>query len=304
MAGPQVSIIIPFINEYDFLREAMQSVMEQELADFELIVVGNAPIPPALGQIEIKGGNIQILHEPNSGSAFARNTGLKAATGIWIQFLDVDDLLLPGKIRRQMETPDADVVVSPHVYRFLNGRQEKSKWLAEDVWVGLLNSGLGSTSSMLWKRDALNAIGGWNTNFQSHQEYELLFRMLQAGKKIKLLDRADTIVRERRSGAITQTSKPIRNIEGVNLRELMWNYIVAQGLITPARENAFLQYLFRQLRGLFRIDRFLALEKYREHFHQKKFIPADIHIPGYTYMYRVLNFKWTETIISWWTNKR
>src|SRR4029079_17979064 len=179
----RVSIIIPYIDEHDYLLEALASAAGQSDVETEIIIVCNAPfISNDYNPIPAEYQNVVFLHEPMAGSAQARNKGLHHASGDWVQFLDVDDLLLPGKIHHQMVDPNADAVVSPHTYLYLDGKRENSKWLPEDVWCGLLNSGLGSTSSMLCKRQAVMEVGGWNVEYHSHQEYELLFRMAESGK--------------------------------------------------------------------------------------------------------------------------
>ena len=176
-----VSIIIPYIDEHNYLSEALASAVEQQGIEKEIIVVCNAKTEPSENQV-IPGEfvDIKFVHEPTAGSAYARNAGLHHAKGEWIQYLDVDDLISSEKIKHQINSGDADVVVSPHSFLFLNGKKENSKWLPVDTWCGFLNSGLGSTSSMLWKRQALLDVGGWNTDYQSHQEYELLFRLAVA----------------------------------------------------------------------------------------------------------------------------
>jgi glycosyltransferase involved in cell wall biosynthesis len=296
-----ISVVIPFIDEYAYLEEALTSVLEQQDVDLECIVVCNASEPwdgegisPGLLQ------QIVVLHEPRRGSAYARNAGLQLARGEWVQFLDADDLLLPDKLRLQSEQAIGDVVVSPHIFRFLDRKEEVSKWLSEDLWVGLLNSGLGSTSSMLWRRQAIVEAGGWNTAFQSHQEYELLFRLMASGKKIIPLAQRNTIVRQRAQGSITANTRKIRVPEGISLREQMRQYLKDHGLETPERYEAFRQYLFRQLRGLYRQDRLRALQLYAQYFPKRDFVPEAIHVPGYHILYRLLGFRWTEQLICWW----
>jgi glycosyltransferase involved in cell wall biosynthesis len=294
---PYISIIIPFIDEYHFLREAVQSVHAQELSDIELIIVRNHPDPPDTSQIPASSLSVKWLHAPESGSAHARNAGLHAASGYWIQFLDVDDILFDSKIRQQSAQQHADVVVSPHIFQFVTGKKVRSKWLPEDHWVGLLNSGLGSTSSMLWKRDTVLEAGGWNTDLQSHQEYELLFRFMSSGRKLHALERYDTLVRQRLSGSITQTSRSVRNQEGIQVREKMWGYLVTNAMVTPEREDAFLQYVFRQLRGIYRANAAAAVEKYTSIFKGKKFRPKGLHLPGYSVLYAIFGFALTERIM-------
>lgn len=295
-----VSIIIPYIDEHNYLAEAIASAAGQLEVEKEIIVVCNATtIPDGYHPIPEGYEELLFVHEPQPGSAYARNAGLKHAKGEWVQFLDVDDLLHPDKIFHQIQHTTADVVVSPHTYLFLDGRKENSKWLPEDLWVGLLNSGLGSTSSMLWRREALVDAGGWSTDYQSHQEYELLFRLVSAGERIEPNDHCETIVRQRKSGSITTQTKTIRVKEGIRLRELMWNYLKSTGQETPERFDAFRQYLFRQLRGLFRQDKMEAMRLYEKYFSKVPFVPREMHVPGYGILYRIFGFKRTEEIIQW-----
>ncbi len=294
-----VSIIIPYIDEHDYLAEALANAAGQLDVETEIIVVCNAPsLARGYAPLPEDIANVQFVHEPTPGSAYARNAGLKQAKGEWVQFLDVDDLLQPDKIFHQLSHAKGDVIVSPHTYLFLNGRKENSKWLPDDIWCGLLNSGLGSTSSMLWKREALIEVEGWNTAYQSHQEYELLFRLATRGNRIVCDDHCETIVRQRKSGSITSTTKTVRIREGIELRETMWNHLVSAGENNAERYEAFRQYIFRQLRGLYRQDKTEALALFGKYFSTPPFVPKEIHIPGYAMLYRVFGFKGTESMIQ------
>lgn len=300
-----VSIIIPYVDETEYLAEALASAAGQQGVDTEIILVCNAlHFDPTGTAISDTGVSYTLLHEPQRGSAYARNAGLRVARGEWIQYLDVDDLLHPEKIRHQLiHAGAADVVVSPHTYLYLNGKTENSKWLPEDTWSGMLNSGVGSTSSMLWRRQALTETGGWNTAYASHQEYELLFRLAAAGKKILPNDHCETIVRQRKAGSITLGTRAVRAREGIQLRTAMWQYLEDHQQETPERFEAFRQYIFRSLRGLYRQDPEEALRIYGQFFKDTPFIPKDIHVPGYGMLYRLLGFKVTEKLIYWKNRK-
>lgn len=292
-----VSIIITYVNETGYLKEALQSALEQELDDFEVIVVCNdrnehAPLHLSLKNEE----KVTWMHEPVRGSAFARNFGLHQSNGEWVQFLDVDDMLLPQKIAHQLKYATDGAVVSPHLYKRLDGSVEASKWLPEDIWSGILGSGLGSTSSMLWNKKALTEAGGWSTAYQSHQEYELLFRLFSSGKQIIPVDEKETIVRERSSGSITLGTKQVRAEEGIRLRQAIWNYLMEHSLDTPPRKTAFLQYIFRQLRSLFRRQPEEAKKIFNQYFKKEKFTPEKNGILFYHLLYRFLGFWSTERV--------
>lgn len=294
-----VSIIIPYVDEYDYLVEAIASAVVQQGVDKEIIVVCNSS-SDSKGYLPVleQHPDIICLHEPHRGSPYARNAGLRQAKGEWIQFLDVDDLLPPEKIKYQLAVGQGDVIVSPHTFLYLNGKQGKSKWLPTDMWCGLLNSGLGSTSSMLWRRDALLDVGGWNAAYKSHQEYELLFRLAAAGREIVPYGGAETVVRQRQTGSITIMTQSARVSEGIRLREDMWTHLCMQGEDTPERFEAFRQYIFRQLRALYRQDIQKAEFIFEKYFLTIPFTPKDIHVPGYRWLYEMFGFQKTEALIQ------
>lgn len=295
-----VTIVIPFYDEIDYLEEAVQSVVDQDLNTFEILAVCNQEKLP--GPLENRAPIInypflRYLFEPKRGSAHARNLGLKEAKGTWVQFLDVDDILLPDKIKHQMVQADADVVVSPHVFAFLNGKKVPSAWAPKDIWSALLASELGSTSSMLWKKNTLLQLGGWNTAYYSNQEYELLFRILKAGYSVAAEDTILTMVRERASGSITKTTRH-RPLAGIQLREEIWQYLISQGLNTPMRFHSFQKFTFKNLRALYITDAKKALEIHARFFSDSRFKPEIKAIPFYKTMYRLLGFGRTEKFIQ------
>lgn len=295
----RVSIIITYIDEIDYLKDAIQSALNQDITEKEIIVVCNKESSSFPVELDFYKERIAWIVEPVKGSAYARNAGLSQAKGEWIQFLDVDDLLLPGKIIHQLNNTTGDVIVSPHVFQFLNAKREQSKWIPDDTWIGLLNSGLGSTSSMLWRRKAVSSSNGWSKEYSSHQEYELLFRMAAAGNKIVPSTKYETIVRARTTGSITQSSKNVRAKEGIKLREEMWSYLGKNAMQTSERKKAFLSYIFKQLRGVYRIDQPEAIRLYTQYFKNESFKPADITLPMYKELYQLLGFRNTEKLF--WT---
>ena len=103
MSAPLVSIVIPCYNAARWLAGALDSALAQTWPATEIIVVndGSSDASPAIArQFESRG--VRVLDQRNRGAAAARNAGLRAAGGRFIQFLDADDLLAPDKVERQM----------------------------------------------------------------------------------------------------------------------------------------------------------------------------------------------------------
>jgi len=101
---PLVSIIIPCHNAAAWLEASLQSALSQEGAELDIIVVDDGSTD---GSAQLarrhECATLRVLCQENRGAAAARNHGLREARGEFIQFLDADDLLLPGKIARQLE---------------------------------------------------------------------------------------------------------------------------------------------------------------------------------------------------------
>ena len=99
MSLPAISVIIPCYRCADTLRRAVDSVLAGAPAHLQLLLVddGSPDATPALcDELAAGGERITALHRENGGASAARNTGLAAAAGEWILFLDADDQLLPG----------------------------------------------------------------------------------------------------------------------------------------------------------------------------------------------------------------
>ncbi|MEV0177326.1 bifunctional glycosyltransferase family 2 protein/CDP-glycerol:glycerophosphate glycerophosphotransferase [Streptomyces sp. NPDC050803] len=119
---PRFSIIVPSHGVAGRLSLALDSVLAQSFGDFELIPVCDAPDAPAAdvvaGYAE-RDSRVSPVHSPPSdGPAGARNTGMRAATGTYVLFLDGDDRLVPGALAaldaRLAETGDVDVLHFEH----------------------------------------------------------------------------------------------------------------------------------------------------------------------------------------------
>lgn len=118
---PRISVILPVHNRADVLARAIQSVLDQSLAAFELIVVddgstdGSAGVARSFGDERIK---VIELGENRGGNA-ARNAGVQAATAPLIAFLDSDDTYLPEKLERVVgefdHRPDLELLVDSFV---------------------------------------------------------------------------------------------------------------------------------------------------------------------------------------------
>ena len=131
-SSPEISVIIPSYNAVESTISSIQSVLSQTFTDFEIVVVDDASdedIRPTIDKLADP--RIQsIRHATNKGASAARNTGIKAAKGQYVAFLDSDDVWLPHKLSEQhsyMEEvisrkPDVKASCTSFLIKRLNGR--------------------------------------------------------------------------------------------------------------------------------------------------------------------------------------
>ena len=112
-----VSIIVPLYNKGPYIEETVTSVRQQSIVDFELLIVDNGSTdsgPDVVRQLQHRDRRIVLLNSPRQGPGAARNFGLDAAVGDWIQFLDADDLLETDHLLKLLtaaaNSPQAEIV--------------------------------------------------------------------------------------------------------------------------------------------------------------------------------------------------
>ncbi len=127
-----VSVIIPTHNDAYFLDEAIASVRRAcQNAQLEILIINDGSTSSgslkALSKIESSNHDVRVIHQDGEGLAAARNAGLDAACGDYIQFLDADDLLSAGKIDSQMTVLDS-MGAGATVCSFVYANSDISSW--------------------------------------------------------------------------------------------------------------------------------------------------------------------------------
>ena len=102
-----VSIIIPTYNRWSYLQMTIDSVLAQTYPHIEIIVVDDGSTDLTAEGLNRYGSRIRVIHQANQGGTAARNTGINAATGDYLTFLDHDDLMFPTKLERQIALLEA-----------------------------------------------------------------------------------------------------------------------------------------------------------------------------------------------------
>jgi glycosyltransferase involved in cell wall biosynthesis len=194
-----VSVIIPTFNSQQFISEAIDSVIAQQYPSIEIIVVddGSTDNTVAVARQKLQGDvqRHQILElGANKGPSAARNAGLRAANGSWVQFLDSDDVLMPRKFRRQMEIcatapPDVAAVYSPWNWGFLESGQIEwlgplmTPFISGKAAIMCLAGGCRPLlGACLIRRTILDQVGGFDEELRFWECEEVCVRLSSVGR--------------------------------------------------------------------------------------------------------------------------
>ena len=252
-----IDVVIPMFNADRWVSSTLESLLSQEAVLGKVIVVDNNSSDNSVGAVEQWASNhphisLTIKKETTPGACAARNKGLQSVETEWVQFLDADDILLPGKMAHQAALTAATDIVYGEFWFEREGLRKKG-WAMEDrVDVALAHGRLGQTSSNLFKTAAVLDVEGWDEDLPSAQEYDLMFRLRQKGKCFQKSSDRLTVVRLFPEGRISTGNESRRRLQSFNLRLRMVSWMLSDS--GPALGNGAQQ---RILNALFNVTRWL-----------------------------------------------
>ena len=181
-----VSVIVPTYNRAGVLREAIESVRDQECQDWELIVCddGSTDDSDQVVADYRDDPRIRYFRQENRGQAVARNLGISHAQGDFIGFLDSDNRWLPHKLAVQVPYlevhPEVDVLYGDIERIDGAGRTWPSpvrRRYSGVVWKDLLIDNFVTFNTALVRADKLRAIGGMDETVRRGDDYDLWLRL-------------------------------------------------------------------------------------------------------------------------------
>ena len=184
MSHPSVSVVIPTYNRSEFLRESVGSVLAQTFCDLELIVVDDGSSDDTYEVISsFSDPRIHYEYQENCGVSSARNLGVSRSCTPYLAFLDSDDVWLPDKLERQLsffgERTDISICQTEEVWvrngHRVNPKQKHAKhsgWIFEDC----LPLCIVSPSAVMFRREAFDALAGFDESFPACEDYDLWLR--------------------------------------------------------------------------------------------------------------------------------
>ncbi|MEZ5061019.1 MAG: glycosyltransferase family A protein [Solirubrobacterales bacterium] len=231
-AAPRHSVIVPAYNGQRTIRTTIQSVLAQTVSDLELIVIDDGSVdatPDIVAEYTAAETRVQLIRQPNGGTAAARNRGLAAARGTFVSILDNDDAWLPWHLERTA----AALEVRPNVglgyadawiFNDATGRVNRRTSLSfypdraapdadvESFLAALLVKNFIIASSTTMTRTALDLVGGFEAALRGTDDWDMWLRIAMAGMNACQVDPEPTTIL--RFSATSQSSDLAMMVRG------------------------------------------------------------------------------------------
>ena len=208
MALCEISVIIPVYNIQQHLRECLDSVLGQSYPHLQVICVDDGSTdesPAILAQYAQKDNRVQVIRQQNAGPGAARNTGLEAATGEYVIFLDSDDWFEPDFLEKMVDTAvreGADVAICRAVEFDTNsGRELPSEWMMKKQYLPgklafapqemadhLFQFTYGMPWDKFYRRELLTTSGIRYPALKNSEDLAFVYPTLLAAKRIAVVD--------------------------------------------------------------------------------------------------------------------
>ncbi len=197
--GPRVSVVIPAYNVAPYISETLATVFAQTFSDFEVIIVNDGS--PDTEEFELAimpyRERVRYLKQENRGASAARNTGLRAALGELIAFLDADDLWSPDYLKEQLKfireygcdlaCADAMIFgVSADAGRsYMDSLMESAPPKGLVTFLELVNADRSLiTSGVVVRRDLVLEVGLFDEALRNAQDFDLWLRLARTGARL------------------------------------------------------------------------------------------------------------------------
>lgn len=218
-----VTIVIPAYNHAKYLRQTIDSVLNQNYRNIELIVLDDGSTDNTLDLLKSYGNLFFWERHENMGQANTLNKGWKMAKGDILSYLSADDFLLPNAVRVSVESllENPDVVLSYGDFQLVDteSRVVRNVSAPDYSYEKMVTNYICAPGpGVFFRRDAYLKAGGWDSNFRQSPDYEYWLRLGLTGRFMHINNRlaAFRVHEESQTFAkmtIERASEPIKIIE-------------------------------------------------------------------------------------------
>ena len=179
-----ISVVIPSYNRKEFLKRSIDSVINQTIKPFEIIVVDDGSTDGTESIIKGHYDFVKFIKQKNKGVSAARNVGINVSIGEWICFLDSDDEWKKDKLEKQIiavnSNPGYKFFHSNEIW-IKNGlrinQKKKHKKYGGDIFEKCLDMCRISPSSVMIDKTIFDEVGNFNEDLAVCEDYELWLRI-------------------------------------------------------------------------------------------------------------------------------
>jgi len=246
-----LSVIVPYRNRAEFLPRTIRSLATIEYSPIEFIFVDNgstddsAAVARQYATELLPSGSTKHIQEPREGAANARNAGFEASNGHYIYFFDSDDEVTPDffeKASRYFDYDDGDDLIAGVTRMvFADGRTKVRKHYRTASVRDQILTGMLATQGMIFRREFLQKIGGWN-DLPMWNDWELGVRALLAKPRMhwlrgafhRIYQHADSLTGASAAAAFPRQLPALRAVEELPLSKRERKALAARKAILAA----------------------------------------------------------------------
>lgn len=252
-----ISVIIPAYNVTNFIDDAINSVKAQDIRDLQIIVVDDGSTDGTAEQVAAKHPDVELIRKTNGGAATARNSGIAAAKGQYLAFLDADDIWLPGKLSAQLRHLQAEpeiqlvctgferwqptaggsypplepIIAETNQISATQIDTELSGW----IYHRLLLDCYVWTSTVMLRRSLLETIGTFDESLRLGQDYDFWLRASRV-TAIHMLRRPMALYRQHPNSATVRGATVNYGARVITRAVKQWGYSSPNGERVPHKQ--------------------------------------------------------------------
>lgn len=237
---PLVSVIVPCYNYGSFLKFTLESVLKQEYQNWECIIVDDGSTDNTkeiAEEFTVDDKRFAYVYQKNAGLSAARNTGVKHASGKYVQFLDSDDLIDTKKLQVQVEYMEqnerVDIMYGDSIFfdtnsdNVTNGdrRIKNLKLKVSGAGKALVRNfcvnNFIEVSSPLVKKAMLDKVGIFDTTYFTYEDWQYWFRAAVEGFHFSYapIPGSETYIRYGHTSMLSNSKTKVRS--GIQIRKYM-----------------------------------------------------------------------------------
>lgn len=261
-----IAVIIPAFNAARWIGDALDSVLGQDASHLEVVVVDDGSTDDTRELVGTKYPTVKVIAVNHGGVSRARNIGTLATVSSFVQYLDADDLLSPGKLRRQqqlLDTTGADVAYGG--WRRLVQRRDGAFGEAEVVTraiegpaeLALFGNFWCPPAAYLFRRAIIERTGGWNESLPVIQDARFALDCALQGGQFVFTGSVDASYRVHYDQSLSRRDQRAFLWDLYRNADQIAEWWTEHGGVTPERRRALLAVYENVARGSYVRDRSL-----------------------------------------------